>query len=29
VVAGGLGTVLVALLWWRLFPALAQRDRLT
>jgi MFS family permease len=29
VVAGGLGTVLVALMWWRLFPALAQRDRLT
>ena len=29
VVAGGLGTVLVALVWWRLFPALAQRDRLT
>ena len=29
VVAGGLGTVLVALMWWRFFPALAQRDRLT
>jgi len=29
VVAGGLGTVLVALLWWRLFPALARRDRLS
>lgn len=28
VVAGGLGTVLVALAWWRLFPSLAQRDRL-
>ena len=27
-ISGGLGTVLVALLWWRLFPALAQRDRL-
>lgn len=29
VVAGGLGTVLVALLWARLFPTLARRDRLT
>jgi hypothetical protein len=28
VVAGGIGTVLVALLWRRLFPTLAQRDRL-
>jgi MFS family permease len=27
-VSGGLGTLLVAVLWWRLFPALAQRDRL-
>ena len=27
-ISGGLGTVLVAQLWWRLFPALAQRDRL-
>ena len=27
-ISGGLGTVLVALLWWRMFPALAQRDRL-
>lgn len=28
VVVGGVGTMLVALLWWRLFPALAKRDRL-
>ncbi len=28
VVAGGLGTVLVAAAWFRLFPSLAQRDRL-
>ena len=28
VVAGGLGTVLVALAWFRLFPSLAQRDRI-
>ena len=28
VVSGGLGTVLVAALWWQLFPALARRDRL-
>jgi MFS family permease len=28
VVAGGIGTVLVALSWRRLFPSLAQRDRL-
>jgi MFS family permease len=28
VVAGGIGTVLVALLWLRLFPMLARRDRL-
>ncbi len=28
VVAGGIGTLLVAGLWLRLFPALAQRDRL-
>ena len=28
VVLGGLGTLLVAGLWWRLFPALAQRDAL-
>ena len=28
VVVGGLGTLLVAVLWWRLFPTLAQRDRL-
>ena len=29
VVFGGIGTVLVALSWLRLFPALAQRDRMT
>ncbi len=28
VVAGGVGTVLVALAWFRLFPGLAQRDRI-
>ncbi|MEO7242106.1 MAG: MFS transporter, partial [Variovorax sp.] len=28
VVAGGVGTVLVALAWLRLFPVLAQRDRI-
>jgi MFS family permease len=28
VVIGGLGTCLVAALWWRLFPELARRDRL-
>ena len=28
VVAGGVGTVLVALTWFRLFPSLAERDRL-
>ena len=28
VVAGGIGTLLVAALWIRLFPALWQRDRL-
>lgn len=28
VVLGGVGTVLVALAWWRIFPALAQRDRI-
>jgi len=28
VVAGGVGTVLVALAWFRLFPSLAQRDRI-
>lgn len=28
VITGGLGTVLVALLWSRLFPTLARRDRL-
>ncbi|RST55334.1 MFS transporter [Variovorax sp. MHTC-1] len=29
VVTGGVGTVLVALAWFRLFPSLAQRDRIT
>ena len=29
VLLGGLGTVLVVGLWWRLFPALARRDSLT
>ena len=28
VVAGGIGTCLVAALWWRGFPGLARRDRL-
>ncbi|MGJ7497068.1 MFS transporter [Variovorax sp. RT4R15] len=28
VVAGGVGTVLVAVAWFRLFPSLAQRDRI-
>lgn len=28
VVLGGIGTVAVALLWFRLFPTLARRDRL-
>ena len=28
VVLGGFGTVLVAVLWWRMFPSLAHRDRL-
>ncbi|MGJ7507105.1 MFS transporter [Variovorax sp. GT1P44] len=28
VIAGGLGTILVAAAWFRLFPSLAQRDRL-
>jgi len=28
VVAGGIGTLLVALLWARWFPALRDRDRL-
>jgi MFS family permease len=28
VVVGGVGTVLVALTWFRLFPSLAQRDRM-
>jgi hypothetical protein len=29
VVLGGVGTLLVAVAWLRLFPALAQRDRMT
>jgi MFS family permease len=28
VVVGGAGSIVIALLWWRLFPALARRDRL-
>jgi MFS family permease len=28
VLMGGLGTLLVVALWWKLFPTLAQRDRL-
>ncbi len=28
VMLGGVGTILVALSWWRLFPSLAQRDRM-
>ena len=28
VVAGGVGTVLVAAAWWRLFPSMARRDRI-
>jgi predicted MFS family arabinose efflux permease len=28
VVLGGIGTCLVAAVWWRLFPDLARRDRL-
>ena len=28
VLFGGVGTILVVLAWWRLFPALAKRDRL-
>jgi MFS family permease len=28
VVSGGLGTMLIAVAWLRLFPALAQRDRM-
>ena len=28
VLLGGVGSILVALWWWRLFPALARRDRL-
>jgi MFS family permease len=29
VVAGGVGTILVALAWFRLFPSLARRDRIS
>ena len=29
VLIGGVGTLIVVALWWRWFPALAQRDRLT
>jgi MFS family permease len=29
VVLGGVGTLAIAALWWRLFPALARRDRLS
>ncbi len=28
VVLGGAGSIVIALLWWRLFPALARRDQL-
>jgi len=28
VLFGGVGTIAVVLAWWRLFPGLAQRDRL-
>jgi hypothetical protein len=28
VVLGGVGTLIVVILWWRLFPQLARRDRL-
>jgi hypothetical protein len=28
VLLGGVGTLLVAAAWWRLFPALARRDRM-
>ena len=28
VISGGLGTMLIAAVWWRIFPALAQRDSL-
>jgi len=28
VVLGGAGSIAVALLWWRWFPALARRDQL-
>ena len=29
VILGGVGTLLVAALWWRLFPSLARRDQLS
>ncbi len=29
VVLGGVGTLLVAALWWKLFPELARIDRFT
>jgi hypothetical protein len=29
VVSGGVGTVLIALAWLKLFPALAKRDRMS
>ncbi len=29
VVAGGVGTLIIVTLWWKLFPSLAARDRLT
>lgn len=28
VVSGGVGTLVVVVLWWHWFPTLAQRDRL-
>ena len=28
VVVGGVGTLLVAAAWWKLFPSLARRDRM-
>jgi hypothetical protein len=28
VVSGGLGTVLIAALWWMMFPTLARRDQM-
>jgi len=29
VVMGGVGSVAIAALWWKWFPALAKRDRMT